>query len=221
MTSSLALIGKLQRRNLLSKEAAAKVLAQREELLNRAIEKQAGVTFDAIRRAAGAVKDAPGNFLAKFRQGGRTDPSGGWSDVTSNLGKMLALAGLTTAATTGTSALVNKIHESKLNKRIEKSYSSLLKDEDIQEREKVNPGHTAAAFGILSRFAPSLAAEPLVAKPFIVAGGGSITSDGVEHGQIDSLVRTQKMIDERRVGQPAFRPIDPVAVATQTFKGDG
>lgn len=220
--SSLELIAECQQRGFLSKEAAADVLEKREKIIKQAM-------FGRARKLIGSVKsqDAPakaGGLLSKLRVGGQTGRVGkdgqatagaGWSDVAANLGKMMALAGLTAGATTGAGALIRHSKDKKLRGEIDRSYKTMFKEHPgLNDIEEHDPGRVRRHFGVLARYAPSLAADPTVAGTWVQATSqvGQINT-----GDIKNLAETQSRIDDAREERGAMK-ISPLQVGSIASK---
>lgn len=211
-TSSLRLIAKCQQQGLLSKEAAAEVLEAREELIKEAMRKHAGNMFSALLRRSGRRAGPPlppppkTGILDKLKTGGRTPgstrpdtPDTGWSDVIANLGKMMAVAGLAAGATSGVGHAIRHSKDKKLKAEVQKSYHQMFKEHpglrDVEEHE---PGRVRRHFGVLARYAPSLAADPVIAGQWVQA---TATTGQINTGDVKNLAETQRRIDEAREGR--------------------
>ena len=205
--TSMQLIAECQRRGLLDKTAAADLLRQREHLIKQAMKKHAGSFFRALRKAPpprGAQQVGKG-FWAKLKVGGKTpgrmgkdgpQEVAGWSDVAANLGKMMALAGLTAGATAGIGGLMRHSRDRKLKVEIDRSYKQMFKEHpQLKELEDEDPGRVRRHFGVLARYAPSLAADPTVAGSW-VASTAQLGQVGA--GDIKNLAETQSRIDDAR-----------------------
>ncbi len=241
--SSIHLLIECESKGLLSKQAAAEVLDKRSDLIKAAMQRQAKKLVDAM-LAVGETKEAsflgkavdylrPGKaiekdkgMLAKIKSGGLTGGEGhhGWSDVGLNLTKMLGLAGLTAGATAGTGAILHHSRDKKLQKKIQESYSQMFTVEPhegakLKEIQEANPGRVERNFGLLAKFAPSLAAEPSVAAAWVRA-----TSHQNQIGPADirNLAETQRKIDEMhegRHGGPGIAPLRVDALAQKAMGG--
>jgi hypothetical protein len=238
--SSLRLVVECQRKGLLSKEAAAKVLERRDALIKSAMRraaealvasicdadeiKEAGPA-DFLRKGIGGAEEG-GGFLSKLRKGGLTSSPGGhgWSDVAGNLGKMMALAGLTAGATTGVGAIMRHSRDKKLSKQIQQSYTQMFDEEPKLKELREDPerrGVIERNFGIMAQFAPSLAAVPAVAGSWVRAMAGQ---NQVSVGEIKNLAETQRRIDEMhegRHGGPALSPLNAGNIAQTVLSGRG
>ena len=206
--SSLDLIIACQQRGYLSKEASASVLRVRQQLIKKAMGKYAINVFKAFRSApsttASAVKTkGSGGLLSKFRSGSRTGApdSAAWSDVTANLAKMMALAGMTAGATAGLGAFMSHRSQKKKDDAIAQSYKEIIKD--VAELSAPDAKkNTQRNFGVLARYAPDLAAEPAVA--------GTIVHSMNLMGSIDipfikNLAETQGRIDDMKEKRKTVR----------------
>lgn len=206
--SSLNLIAECQRRGLISKEAAAQLLSEREELLKYAMRGAAKRMFGALRggkspamEAAAAAPAVGKNLRDKLSVGGLTGVGKGegaaqWKDVAANLGKMMALAGLTAGATAGIGGVMRHSKDKKLRKEIDRSYGKMFDEHpSLKDIEEHDPGRVRRHFGVLARYAPSLAADPTVAGTWVQATSqvGQINT-----GDIKNLAETQSRIDDAR-----------------------
>lgn len=216
--SSLQLIAACQQQGLLSKEAAADLLRQRDQLIKQAMKKHAGNLFKSLRALKGvsskgkesltAASPKGNSFLAKFRHASRTPPKlddlgkpitggeTGWSDVAANLGKMMALAGMTAGATAGIGGLLRNSKDKKLKAEIDVSYKQMFREHPrLKDLEEDDPGRVRRHFGVLARYAPSLAADPTVAGSWVSA---TAQLGQVGASDIKNLAETQARIDESR-----------------------
>ena len=226
MTPSIALLQRLQKQGLLSKEAAADVLQKREELLNAALAKQASILFRGLRQAPKVKK--PLGLLERMKLPGRTpmrgapEDAGGWSDVTMNLGKILALAGLTAGAATGASAgvtgLKTSVDEKKRQRAIESSFQSVKKmvasgrsgSPGAESATNLAPAAVRRTFDVLARYAPTLASDPVVAAEYV---RHQAAEEGPFATHIQDLARTEQAVRRALEGDPtptrksSFNPV--------------
>src|SRR5579871_5015925 len=162
---SLELTRKLHAKGVLTKEAALGVLRTRERLVKRALAAEADSfwrSLFALTKEAGLFQELVrggkvhgSGFLSKMRQGHLTparNPGAGWSDVGANLLKMLGVAGLSAAATTGASALLRHKRDRELKSEIANSYERMF--EEYPRLREDNPDRVRTHFGVLARFAP-------------------------------------------------------------------
>src|SRR5882672_3069411 len=130
MASSAELLATCQAGGLLSKEAADKVAAVRNELIRNEMRKlAAGFWAERFGRDVEPVAKKALTFVEKLKTGGRsaiestkeglTSPA--WSDVGLNLGKMLALSGLTAGAAAGVQGIMHHSRDAKLKEKIKQS----------------------------------------------------------------------------------------------------
>lgn len=237
--SSLRLAIECHQRGLLTKEAADAVLKKRNDLIGAAMRKQAQALVDSIQRldyeldkeAAGGLLGlrgggggGAGGFFSKFKQGG-TSRGGGWSDVMSNITKMMALAGLTAGATSGVSAIMQHSRDKKLRSRVQDSYQQMFEEFPELKEQREDPQYRRMIdrnFGILAEVAPSLAAIPAVAGTWIRSKGIQQRMDPVD---IAGLADTQRKIDEMREarhgGGPRMGPFSVQSVVDRAMASGG
>lgn len=201
--SSAELLERCLDKGLLTKEAHSRVAERRKQLIKEAI-------IGRLRRAREAASKAPvpKGFWERLKKsvsvGGKTTDAAGaatlgeaggkapaeWPDVTANIGKLIALAGLTTAGVSGVTAVGKHLKRRARDTEIDKSYKEMFRE--FPELRQLNQPRVRSHFGALRRYAPSLAANPLVA--------GSIVYGTVRQGQMDpamihTLAKTQQIID--------------------------
>jgi hypothetical protein len=209
--SSIELIRDLTERGIFSKEAAVRALKLRESMIKQALKKEAAGLFSKLRRgftSAAAPKPSEGIF-DRFRHGGFTPkPEGAtapaWGDVGSNITKMLALAGLTAGATAGISGLSRMSADKHLKDDAANSYKQMFEEYPklkILAQAPEGAHKVRQNFEVLYRYAPSLAADPMVAGSFVQAQ----TQMGiVEPATVQRLAETQRRIDEMHEGRSPF-----------------
>jgi len=188
--NSIELAKTLHKKGYLSKEAAVRVLRERDKLVKEALYNEAYAFFKVagFRDFFKNLSHAGKNPLPVAK--GVTPKPPGWSDVGSNLTKILALAGLTSASAAGIEALQDRHSGKKLQKEIERSYSRLTKEQPRiaeMDQDKVRGN-----FDVLARFAPSLAANATVAAAFVASQG---MRNLIEPATIKTLAETQSKID--------------------------
>jgi len=217
--SSLQLIAECQRRGLITKEAAADLLRSREQIIKQAMRKQAGGLFDVLRKAKPVVAPKMG-LMDKLKVGGMTGGKAGrdgaaastaqWNDVAANLGKMMALAGLTAGASAGIGGIMRHSKDKKLRKEIDSSYGKMFDEHPgLKDIEEEDPGRVRRHFGVLARYAPSLAADPTVAGTWVQS---TAQVGQINHGDIKNLAETQSRIDDAREERGGIR-LSPLGVA--------
>jgi len=218
--TSLELVRELYRRGTLTKEAGVALLKKRESIIKQAMSRESTLLFrnlfsmskeaglgEGFRSLMGKGKEVaqkaeglsgPG-FFSKLRIGGAT-PAGGdkpmshWGDVGANLLKMIGIATLSAGATAGVSSLLKAKTDRELRKDIEQSYSKMFTEYPrLNEIEESHPGKVRAHFGVLAKFAPSLAADPMVAGSFVQTAA---TQTVIDPATIKNLSETQRRIDE-------------------------
>ncbi|MBP9824078.1 MAG: hypothetical protein KBF21_07640 [Thermoanaerobaculia bacterium] len=195
---------------LMSKEAAASVAAVRARLIKQALKKEAAGFFGKVRGVFGGAKPKKElSFLEKLKSGGATgggEP--GWSDVGLNLTKMLGLAGLTAGATAGVTGLMRHSRDKQMANDIQSSYKQIFKENpDLNDVKDSAPGRVERHFGVLAKFAPSLAADPIVASSWLNI---STKSNSIGPGEIKVLAETQTRIDEMNEARHGVRGVSPL-----------
>jgi hypothetical protein len=210
--TSLELVRHLYRKGVLSKEAALDVMRTRERLLKRAMAQEAEALwtsvlgtikeasiFDRLGRTPKAVAKA--GFFGKLRQGGPTPAAqpASWSDVGANLLKMLGIAGLSAAATAGGSAFLKHRRDQRLEQDIQHSYKKMF--DEYPRLQEVDPAKVRARFDVIAKFAPSVAAEPIVAGNYVMQ---TIGGDVLDPAAIKALAETQRRIDEMHESRSPF-----------------
>jgi hypothetical protein len=204
MVKSVQLLAECTSRGLLSKEAAEQVELVRVRLIKQALQKEAISFFRGLRSKADDIAKAtptPKGILDKLRTGGRTgveavkDGSGpGWSDVGLNLAKMMALAGMTAGATAGVQGIMRHSRDKKVEGDIHSSYSQMFNEyPKLKELQESAPGRLERHFGVLAKFAPSLAADPTVAGSWLQ---NSMQTQYIGPSDVKALAETQSRIDE-------------------------
>lgn len=225
--TSLQLIAAFQKKGLLTKEAASDLLACRDIIIKEAMKKQAISLFKGLREAPAPTKKAL-SFIEKLKIGGRTparmgkkgpEELPGWSDVAANLGKMMALAGLTAGASAGIGGLIRHGKDRKLRGEIDRSYNQMFNvHPGLQDLKSEGKGEEIRRnFGVLARYAPSLAADPTIAGSWVNSKlqlGGHI-----DPTDIKNLAETQRRIDETREDHGIMRsmPMQAHQLATKAM----
>jgi hypothetical protein len=214
--SSQELIEQCQLRGLLSKEAARRVSYRRERMIKKAI---AGLSLSMLRGKVAPKK--PGlikGMLERFGKGGLTGSGNdsSWSDVAANMTKMMALAGMTAGATAGVQGIMRHSKDKKLRGEIEDSYKNLYTEhEELREfpRDQVRKH-----FNVLARYAPSMAADPLVAGSWVKE---KVQTKYIEPADIKTLAEAQRRIDESREGKPIAMDRGAVSMVTKAMSPGG
>lgn len=215
--NSVELTRHLHRQGYLSKEAAVAVLKERDKLIKEALFVEAATFF----KKAGLVGDGIRGVMAKLRRGGKTPLPAkvhdrpGWSDVGSNLTKILALAGLTSASMAGIQSLSDLRRDKKLQSEIQASYKAMKKEHP--RIAEMDPTRVRSNFAVLSRYAPSLAANPTVAGAFVATNvaRGSV----VDPATIKTLAQAQETIDKVRGSHRSIMPFVNATGLAQSLIG--
>lgn len=228
--TSLQLIGSCHQRGLLSKEAAVELLGTRDRMIKQAMAKYAGRLFGILRKSTpiATTNKAKVSIFDKLKMGGLTPTKGKkddipgqvqWSDVASNLAKMMALAGLTAGATAGVSGIMKHRKDKSLRADIDASYKKMLSgNQDLKDVEEHDPGRVRRHFGVLARYAPSLAADPTVAGTWVQ---NTSRAGIISVSDIKNLAETQNRIDDAREdrGRIKLSPLQVGTFATKAMMG--
>lgn len=199
--NSLQLAVECHKKGLLTKEALDEVLLARERLIREAMQKEAGTLFSAVR----GMKPKANGFLSGVMRGLKNEKRyvakpgkemmeapKEWPEVIGSLGRLAAAASLATGLVAGGSKIMRHREEKGLQKDIENSYRDMFKEypklEDL-DRHKVQ-----RHFGVLARYAPSLAANPTVAGSWVQS---TAQMGYVEPASIKNLAETQAEIDQQ------------------------
>ena len=216
--SSLQLLVECQQQGLITKEAATEILAMREEVVKAARMDKAAGLISSMRNLGSKTKSGVGGFLESFKQsfkrphptvgGGVTAGSAEvvgqgaqWSDVAAKLTQMGLLGGMAYGGAAGVKALMGAPGARRERGEIEKSYKQMFQDHpklNEFDRHKVQ-----RHFGVLARYAPSMAADPVVA--------GTWVKDKMEMGHVAAadiklLAETQSQINKVRESKDLFSP---------------
>lgn len=215
--TSLELVRSLHQGGQLTKEAAIGILRTREQIIKQAkataandfvlsilmLDKSAGM-LDMVSRGGRAARGAISGLASKLTSGGLTPPKPnatptGWSDVGSNLLKMTGIAGLLAGATAGGEAYLRHRKDKRLQGDIEQSYKAMF-DEQPRLTES-DQSKVRTYFGVLAKYAPSLAADPTVAASFV---GHAVEMGMIDPPAVKNLAETQRRIDEMHEGRSPF-----------------
>lgn len=203
---SLRLAAKCYSKGLMSKEATAEVLAIRERLIKEAIARKVSTGF------FGKARRGTEGFMADLKQGllsggqtrmreGKTDVGLGWGHAVGNLIKLLAGGAALGAGAAGVSGLAMHRKDKKLKGQIEQSFGKMI--EEYPRLQEADRGKVSRHFGVLARYAPSLAADPMVAGSWVkqTVGMGHIDPD-----MIKRLSDTQTSIDRAHEERSVIKP---------------
>ena len=208
MKSSLELTKDLHDRGALSPAATTRVLEKRNALIKKALAVQTAELFKVagfFGNVAGKIFPgaAPkpgliGGLLDKFKSGNLTPAlekstggGVGWGDVAANLIKLIGLAGLTAGATAGVGALIRHSKDKRLNNEIKDSYKQMF--DEVPRLKDLDPHKVDNHFGVLVKYAPALAANPIVAGSFVES---SASMNTIDINTIKALAETQHRIDD-------------------------
>lgn len=210
--NSLELVRRLYQEGTLTKEAALDLVRARERLVKQALRAEATrlwANIASLSKEAGFLGGGPAaggrmGFFDRLRRGGLTPAKSSanpveWGDVGANLLKMVGIAGLSAGATAGVGALLRHRRDKALQGDIERSYEQMFNEFD--KLKSLPPEVVKTHFGVLARFAPSLAADPTVAGSFVQ---DTATMGIIQPRTIQTLAETQRRIDEMHEGRSPF-----------------
>lgn len=232
---SLQLIGELEEKGVLTKQAGHRLRLQRTTLIRNELVKEAGklgrllgdakeLLFHGGTRAKERVVDMANHRLgpAAYRLGKAEREEGGALGMGTaglNIMKLMALAGMASAASAGINAGIRHGRDKRLNSEIESSYGQLgAENPDLAKRmSDADPAKAQAArdsarkhFEVLARFAPSLAANPTVAASIlgetIMRGPG-----GMDANRVKLMTDIQRSIDAIHKDRSAWGGDSPIA----------
>jgi len=205
---SVTLTARCYKEGLLSKEAAQEVLAVRERLIKEAIARKVASRFGAAGKAIGEGEGFLARLKGSLGMGGavKKTKSGDssaleWPHVVGNLVKLLGAGAALQAGSAGVHGLLVHRKDQQLKGQIEDSYGKMMKEyPKLQEMDK---GKVTRHFGVLARYAPSLAADPMVAGSWVqsTAQMGYIDTDAIKR-----LSDTQTAIDRAHEERSLLQP---------------
>jgi len=167
----------------MSKEAADDVMRVRSKLIKEAL----------AEKAAGWTESAKGMLTG--------EAGAGWRAAASHIGKMVALGGALAAAGAGVTGLIRHSRDKRVRREIESSYKQMFNETpglDQMDKTKV-----VRHFGVLARYAPSIAADPTVAGAWVKS---TIQMGHVDADIVNKLSSTQAIIDRHHEGRALFQP---------------
>lgn len=208
---SIKLAAACYNKGLLSKEATIEVLKTRDRLIKEAISLRMGSMF-ANKAAKGAEKGE--GFLGRLKGSlgmGNVEKAGvgtknapepmEWSQTIGNLVKLLGAGAALQGGAMGVGAIIKHRKDKDLQGQIESSYDKMM---DVQPALKgVDPGMVSRHFGVLARYAPSLAADPMVAGSWV---RHSVSQNYIEPTAIRMLSDTQTSIDRAHEERSLLKP---------------
>lgn len=157
--NSLELTRYLHNQGFLRKEAAIRILGKRDELIKQA-------TIDLTEQYFGFGKYASSLPWSKATKKPIPDVPKGvmMSKSLKNLLPLLGLAGLVTLGSTAAKVGLGALGDLKTRGELDKSYAGIFKEfPDLKE----NRGQASKYFAMMSKYAPSLASNPLIAGTWI------------------------------------------------------
>jgi hypothetical protein len=167
--NSLELTRHLHNHGFLRKEAAVRVLRRRNAMIKSAMidltneyfgfEKKAVSIFGIGKGGGGASRAAEAAEKAALKK-----PTIAMGRSLRNIAPLLGLAGLVTLGSTAAKVGLGALGDLKTKGELEDSYAGIFKEfPDLKE----NKGQASKYFAMMSKYAPSLASNPIIAGTWI------------------------------------------------------
>ena len=172
--NSLELTRHLYKSGFISKEAAVGILKRRDGLIKKAMEKYADEMF----KEAQAGKVIKGDPLFK--------------KTLMNLLPIAGLAGIAAAGSTAAKFIASSAADAKLKNEVGRSYSQVF---DQYPELKEDKDEATKHFNVMAKFAPALAANPLVAGTFIK---GTMNMGHIGPETVRMLIEAQRSWEDIR-----------------------
>jgi len=185
--NSYELAVECHRNGLLSDEGLADVLQMRRTIVKEAMVKAAiSIPWEKMRDAAGRIKSGAGTALS--------GPIG-------SLAKLVALGGIISSGAMGAQAIMRHSKEKGLKRDIQASYQQMF--DDYPKLHDLDRSKVRRTFGVMARYAPSLAADPMVAGAWVQA---NTTMAFIEPAAVKALAETQSQIDRVQEKRNLLQP---------------
>jgi len=180
--SSVELARRCHERGILSKEAMDDVLRVRSKLIKEALAEKAASWAGGLGKT---IKDG----------------AIGWRDAAGHIGKMVALGGALAVGGAGVSGLMRHSRDKSAMRDIESSYKQMF--HETPGLDQMDKAKIVRHFGVLARYAPSIAADPTVAGAWVKS---TIQMGHVDADLVGKLSTTQSIIDRHNEGRTLFQP---------------
>ncbi|MHC4644897.1 MAG: hypothetical protein ACYTBJ_05315 [Planctomycetota bacterium] len=189
--NSLELVRHLHDFGMIRKEAAVRVLRKRDKLIKAAMVDLTNEYFfekQAILGFGGETKKYTTHANKATLQAMRGAPKGGILAGASarNIAPLLGLAGLVALGTTAAKVGLGTLSDLKTKKQLGTSYKGLFKE---YPEFKENKGQVTKYFQMMSKYAPSLATNPIIAGTWIKT---VMNMNVVDPKNIHTLIEAQK-----------------------------
>lgn len=209
--NSVQLTAKCFGKGLLSKEAALDVLEVRNKMIKEAISLRIGTSFAGknTKKLTGGGDGFLGKLKSSLGMGGVERGLSGksghqpleWSQSVGNLVKLLGAGAALQGGALGVGAIVKHRKDKKLKGQIQQSYGEMMKEyPKLQEKDR---GKVSRTFGVLARYAPSLAADPMVAGSWVQT---AVEMSFIDPDNIRRLSDTQTAIDRAHEERSLMKP---------------
>ena len=181
--NSLELTRHLYKRGYLSKEASIKIIRRRDELIKHAMEEFAKEAFSLpFGNAAKATKE-----LASPMKGTLMAASSA-----KNIAPLLGLAGLVALGTTAAKVGLGTLADLRTKGDLKTSYANIFREYPELKEER---GQVTKFFSMMSKYAPDLATNPIVAGTWVKQ---MMNQNVVDAKSIATLMDAQRSWEEIR-----------------------
>lgn len=205
---SIKLAARCYNKGLLSKEAMIEVLKTRDRLIKEAISLRMGSRY--LGKGAKGGEGFMGRLKSSLGMGGVERASKGaggtpepleWSQAVGNLVKLLGAGAALQGGAAGVGGIIKHRKDKELKGQIQESYGKMMKEyPKLQEKDR---GKVSRHFGVLARYAPSLAADPMVAGSWVQS---SVDMNFIDPDAIRRLSDTQTAIDRAHEDRALLKP---------------
>lgn len=189
MSASLVALQSLERRGLLTKEASARIRAKREALIKEAISLPFG------------KKPKPMSLIGKLMHKEKPPAADGFGHGLAQLAKLVGVGAGIAAGGAGVGAAARGLANMGQDRRVKKSREQVL--ESLKATDPNPAAHKVheTIFNVIAEYAPSLAANPVVAHSMVsaLAPGGvdrAGVPKGIDSNMVKSLIAAQATINE-------------------------
>jgi len=162
--NSLEVTRHLHQSGLISKEAALRILKKRSDLIKTAMVDMTNRYFGFDKYAFPFGGKGQGAAAASGAAGQTAKATRTWMQPLKNIAPLLGLAGLITLGSTAAKVGLGALGDLKMREDLDKSYANVFQEFPELNESK---GQASKYFSMMSKYAPSLAANPIVAGTWI------------------------------------------------------
>lgn len=161
--NSLQLTRHLHESGMLSKEAALRVLSVRQDLVKQATEEMTKQAIFGLNPRATATTAEAAKAVASGPRSIRGS-SALMGASARNIAPLLGLAGLIALGSTATKMGLNAVSDIKTKKDLNESFSGMFKEYPDMKEDR---GQATKYFKMMSKYAPALASNPIIAGTWV------------------------------------------------------